>query len=182
MVKKTGLFLALVLAIGFGLVSAANYVFAGGPGPGSSSTETAVAVIGENVQMSVWNPFQVTIKWTGITLKWEEGKVTPVYPGQVIGNGEITITNVSQTNQAAILSARPIKVAANTVAWPSLEVTATSGGVTYYPWQQIVVAPGSTMALRVEVRVAYGGPVSSPFNGVELVVTATPLQNYECCG
>lgn len=174
MVKKVGLALALV-AVLVSVLGIGNYVFAGG-GSSGNSTETAVAVIGSNVQIGVQNPFQVTAKNMGTFINWKPNTLTPVYPGMTIGNGEITIANISPINQAVILSARPITVPAGG-AWPSLEVVATSGSATYSPWQQIVIAPGVSVTLGVEVKVAYGGAVSSPFNGVELVVLATPPQN-----
>ena len=153
---------ALVLGVG-------GYIFAAGP-MGQSSTETAIAVVGENVEMAVRSPLEVVTKWTGTSINWQEGQITSVYPGQVIGEGEITITNVSPIPQAAYLTAKPISVDGD--VWSMFEVVAKSADTAFYPWQPIVLQPGATIDLRIEVKVTYGSPISSPFKGVELIVRA----------
>lgn len=175
MIKKlVGLVLVFVLTlVGIG------YIFA--DGPVQNSTETVIAVIGENVQMEVQNPLMVSNKWMGIAIKWEEGKSNPVFPGMTIGEGEITITNVSPINQAAYFYARAISAEGR--VWPNLEVVVKSGSVVYYPypWQQIVLAPGATINLRIEVNVSYEGSASSSFRGVELIIQAVkPQTSPEC--
>jgi len=158
--------LAVMLALGVG-----GYVFAAGPGS-QSSTETAIAVIGENVEMAVQQPLKVVTKWMGPTLKWKENQITPVYAGQTIGEGKITITNVSPIPQAAYLSARPIQMDGE--VWPTFEVVAKSAGTIFQPWQPIVLPIGTTVDLSIEVKVSYSSLVSSPFKGVELIVRAGP--------
>ena len=152
----------VILAIGGG------YVFAAGP-RNQSSTETSVAVIGQNVEMAVQPPLKVVTKWMGTALDWQKSQTTPIYPGQTIGEGELNITNVSPISQAIYLYARPIQMEGDVC--PAFEVVAKSNGVRMW---QIVLQPGTSIDLRIEVKVAYGSPVSSPFRGVERIVTAVP--------
>jgi len=165
--KVLGLLLAAVLVLSVG-----GYVFAAGL---ESANITKTAVIGENVQMEVQPPLKVVTKWMGITIDWQENQTNPIYPNQTIGEGEITIINVSPIPQAAYLSAHPISLGGDIA--PRLEVIArATEGTIFQPWQQIILAPGQTIDLRIEVKVSYGSPASSPFKGVFLKVTARPPQ------
>lgn len=160
--------MVVILALGLG-----GYVFAAGSS--SSVTETSIAVIGENVEMAIQNPLEVVSKWTGITIKWQDNQINPVYPGMTIGEGEITITNISPINQAAYFYASAISV--NGTVWPNLEVVAkSSANVYYYQRQQIVLAPGVTINLSIEVNVPYGGPAISSFKGVKLIIVTVKPQ------
>ncbi len=150
------------------MLAIGGYVFAAGPG-NQSSTETSVAIIDQNVEMAVQPPLKVITKWTGATLDWQESQTTPIYSGQTIGEGELNITNVSPISQAVYLYARPIEM--NEDVWPTFEVLIKSNGTRMW---QIVLQPGTSIDLRIEVKVAYGSPVSSPFKGVELIVMAAP--------
>lgn len=159
---KKFLLFALVLSLVLGLV-VGGYVFAAGGR--QSATETAIAVIGENVEMAVQSPLQVVTKKVSSGIGWEKGEATTVYPGEVLGNGEISITNVSPTEQGVALFARPIQGEAE------FEVVAKSNGLIT---GQIVLEPAATINLKIEIKVAYGSSISSPFKGVELIVRAVP--------
>ena len=143
-----------------------SYVFAAGPG-NQSSSETSVAVIGQNVEMAVQPSLKVVTKWMGATFDWQESQTTSVYSGQTIGEGELNITNVSPISQTVYLYARPIKI--NGDVWPAFEVVTKSNGTRVW---QIVLQPATSIDLKIEVKVAYGSAVSSPFSGVELIVRA----------
>lgn len=156
------------------LVGGATAVYAAGLG--NSSTESVIAVIGENAEMEVNKPLEVT-GWTGIAIDWQEGQTNPVYPGQTIGKGKITILNISPISQVARLSARAIAVGSD--VGPALEVIAKSSTDTFRTWgNPIVLRPGEAIDLIIEVKVAYGSPIST-FRGVELVVTPGSVSTQE---
>jgi len=162
--------LILVIAVIFSLIGGASAVYAAGGFTGPNSTTTSIIVTSENVEMAVKPPLEVT-GWTGITINWQEGKTNPVYAGQTIGEGKITILNVSPIPQAVRLSAQAMSVGSD--AWPTLEIIAKSSTDTFRAWQPILLRPGKAIDLTIEVKVAYGSPVST-FKGVKLEVSAGP--------
>lgn len=135
-----------------------------------NSTTYTLPVIGENVELRIERALIVETKWTGIAIPFTIDESTPVFPGQVIGEGEITIENISPITQGAQLSARPIKAEAE---WPWLEIITNVAGKTYQPWEVIILEPGSQIEVYFQVKVTYGSPLAI-FHGMEVVVDTVP--------
>jgi len=165
-VKKRRTVLALVIAAIVILATTATAVLAAGLSPTTSTI--SINIVGPEKELTIQNPFDVKCGAISLSIP-ADGKI---YAGDKIASVPVMVRNVGRMPYRINVSAKPAKTPAGNIQ-PSFDLRINSKGTTYYPWNMLVIAPGETKELTVEIYVSYGSSLVS-FQGLILDIWPGP--------
>jgi len=136
-----------------------------------AATQEKIWIIPPDASMVIENPLLVKTSF-GVVGDYKINTPNKIYPGQEIGIIDLTITNVSPTEQCAYVYLRT----GTEEKWPPVDIFISKDGKRLL--NNFIVTPGKEMTVRVTIKVGhvdfYVPNQNLDFKGLELRVRTVP--------